>query len=77
LEHPHIIFKSKGYVRRRKKMMKLIELTDGDKEILQEVLRNHLKEVTWEIAFTHNKDSVQYLQKRREFIEGFIQRLNS
>jgi len=57
--------------------MTQIELTNGDKEMLQEVLRNHLKEVTWEIAFTHNKDSVQYLQKRREFIEGFIQRLNS
>ncbi len=57
--------------------MSMIELTNGDKEMLREVLQNHLKEVTWEIAFTHSKDSVQYLQKRREFIESFIQRLNS
>ena len=57
--------------------MSMIELTNGDKEILREVLQNHLTEVTWEIAFTHSRDSVQYLQKRREFIEGFIQRLNN
>ncbi len=56
--------------------MSLIELTNGDKEMLREVLQNHLKEVTWEITFTHSKDSLQYLQKRREFIEGFIQRLD-
>ncbi len=56
--------------------MALTELTTGDKEMLREVLQNHLKEVSWEIAFTHSKDSVQFLQKRREFIEGFIQRLD-
>jgi hypothetical protein len=31
--------------------------------------------VSHEIAFTHNKDSVELLQKRKEFIEGFIQHL--
>jgi hypothetical protein len=56
--------------------MKLIELTDGEKDMLREVLQNHLKEVSWEIAFTHSKDSVQFLQKRKEFIESFIQRLD-
>jgi hypothetical protein len=56
--------------------MTQIELTDGDKDMLKEVLQNHLREVSWEIAFTHNKDSVQFLQKRKEFIEGFIQRLD-
>ncbi len=57
--------------------MTQIELTDGDKDMLREILQNHLTEVTWETAFTHSKESVQYLQKRREFLEGFIQRLNS
>ncbi len=56
--------------------MSAIELTNGDREMLQEVLQNHLTEVNWEIAFTHSRDSVRFLQKRREFIEGFIQRLN-
>jgi hypothetical protein len=54
----------------------MIQLTNGDKEMLWEVLQNHLTEVTWEIAFTHSRDSVQYLQKRREFIEGLIHRLD-
>ncbi len=76
LELPDIIFKSKGSGRRRKKMNP-IELTDGDRDMLREVLQNHLTEVSWEIAFTHSKDSVQFLRKRREFIEDFIQRLNA
>ncbi len=57
--------------------MSMFELTNGDKEMLREVLQNHLTEVTWEIAFTHSKDSVQYLRRRKEFIEGFIQRLTA
>ncbi len=61
---------------RRLMKMSQIELTNGDREMLREVLQNHLTEVSWEIAFTHSRDSVRYLQKRREFIEGFIQRLN-
>jgi hypothetical protein len=56
--------------------MSLIELTNGDKEMLREVLQNHLTEVSWEMAFTHSKDSVQYLRKRREFMEDFIRRLD-
>ncbi len=55
--------------------MSLIELTNGDKEMLREVLQNHLTEVSWEMAFTHRRDSVQFLRERREFIEGFIRRL--
>ncbi len=56
--------------------MTQIELTDGDKDLLRDVLKKHLTELSWEIAFTHTKDSVKFLQKRKEFIEEFIQRLN-
>ncbi len=55
--------------------MNPIELTDGEKDMLREVLQNHLTEVSWEMAFTHRRDSVQFLRERREFIEGFIRRL--
>ena len=56
--------------------MAQIELTDGDRDMLRDVLQKHLTELSWEIAFTHRKDSLEFLRKRREFIEGFIQRLN-
>ncbi len=56
--------------------MSVIELTNGDKDMLREVLQNHLTEVTWEIAFTHSRDSVQFLKKRMQFMEGLIRRLN-
>ena len=57
--------------------MAKIELTDGDRDMLRDVLQKHLTELSWEIAFTHRKDSLEFLRKRREFIEGFIQRLNA
>jgi hypothetical protein len=57
--------------------MAQIELTDGDRDMLRDVLQKHLTELSWEIAFTHRKDSLEFLRKRREFIEGFIQRLNA
>ena len=53
-----------------------IGLNDGERGTLRDVLQKHLSELSWEIAFTHGKDSVEFLQKRREFIEGFIQRLD-
>jgi hypothetical protein len=53
-----------------------IELTDGDRDMLRNVLQKHLTELSWEIAFTHRKDSSEFLQKRKEFIEGFIQHLD-
>ena len=56
--------------------MARIELTDGERDMLRDVLQKHLTELSWEIAFTHTKDSVRFLQKRREFIEGFIKRLD-
>jgi hypothetical protein len=56
--------------------MAQIELTDGDRERLRDILQKHHSELSWEIAFTHKRDFVEFLQKRKEFIEGFIQRLN-
>jgi len=55
--------------------MAQVELTSQDIDTLQDILQNHLSELRWEIAFTHKKDIVKFLQNRKEFIEDFIQRL--
>ncbi len=55
--------------------MAQIELTDSERDMLRDVLQKHLTELSWEIAFTHSRDSVEFLRKRKGFIEGFIQRL--
>ena len=52
-----------------------VEMTDDERDRLSEVLHKHLGELSWEIAFTHTRDSLEYLRKRREFVEGFIHRL--
>ncbi len=56
--------------------MAQIELTDEDRDILRGVLQKHLSELSWEVAFTHKKDFLEFLQRRKGFIEGFIQRLD-
>ena len=56
--------------------MAQIELSDGDRDTLRDVLQKHLSELSWEVAFTHRRDYVEFLQDRKEFIEGFIQRLD-
>jgi hypothetical protein len=71
----HFIFKLRGIKRRWRKVVQ-IELTDGDRDMLRGVLQKHLTELSFEIAFTQRKDSTGFLQKRKEFIEGFIQRLD-
>jgi len=53
-----------------------IELNDLDRSELRDILKKHLTELSWEIAFTHTRDSVKFLKGRKEFIEGFIQRLD-
>jgi hypothetical protein len=57
--------------------MAQIELTQDEVNMLRDILRKHLSELSFEIAFTHShrKDFREFLEKRREFIEGFIQRL--
>ncbi|HUL31914.1 MAG TPA: cyclic nucleotide-binding domain-containing protein [Thermodesulfobacteriota bacterium] len=55
--------------------MAQIELTQDEMKTLQEILQRHLAELLPEIAFTHRKDYIQFLKKRKEFIENFIRRL--
>jgi hypothetical protein len=43
--------------------------------MLREILQKHLLELTFEVTFSHRRDSVAFLKKRKEFIESFIQRL--
>ena len=57
--------------------MDCIPLTSRDKEMLRTVLQKHLEDLKWEIAFTHSKDSTDLLEERREFMEGFMQRLGA
>ncbi len=52
-----------------------IELSDGDRDRLRDILQKHLSELSWEIAFTHRGDSLKFLRERKEFVEGFIHRL--
>jgi len=55
--------------------MAQIELTPSEMIMLREVLQKHLSELTFEVAFSHRGDSVEFLKKRKEFIESLIQRL--
>ncbi len=55
--------------------MAQIELTQSEMEMLKDILQKHLTELTFEIAFCHNRDSVAFLMKRKEFIENLMQRL--
>ena len=57
--------------------MDCIPLSSRDKRMLRTVLQKHLTDLKWEMAFTHSKDSTDLLQKRREFVEGFMQRLGA
>ena len=52
-----------------------IELTQNDANLLREILQTHLSELTFEIAFTHNKEFTQLLKKKRDFMIDFLQRL--
>jgi Cyclic nucleotide-binding domain len=52
-----------------------IELTQTEMNMLRDILKKHLSELTLEVAFTHRKDFLEFLEKRKEFLEDFIQRL--
>jgi hypothetical protein len=52
-----------------------IELTQNEANALREILKTHLSELTFEIAFTHNKEFTQLLKKKRNFMIDFLQRL--
>ncbi len=55
--------------------MAQIEMTRDEVETLREILRKQLSELTFETAFTHRKDFHQFLKRRKEFMEGFVGRL--
>ncbi len=52
-----------------------IELSQDDMDMLREILQTHLSELSFEIAFTHNRDYVKVLRKRRDFMESLVRRL--
>jgi len=52
-----------------------IELTRENVEMLREILASHLSELRMEIACTDRRDFREYLRKRGEFLEGFLQDL--
>ena len=56
--------------------MAQIELTQVEVELLREILKRYLAELTMEIAHSDRKDFREFLKKRREFMEAFIQRLD-
>ena len=55
--------------------MARIELTQIEIDMLREILRKQLSELTLETAFTHRKGFHEFLKRRKEFMEGLIQRL--
>jgi CRP/FNR family cyclic AMP-dependent transcriptional regulator len=56
--------------------MAQIELTQVEIDLLREILQRYLSELTMEIAHSDRKDFREFLSKRREFMEDFIQRLD-
>lgn len=56
--------------------MAQIELTQVEMNMLRDILKKHVSELSFEIAFTHTKDFAEILRKRKEFAEAFIQRLD-
>ena len=55
--------------------MAQIELTQIEIEMLRDILRKQLSELTLETAFTHRKDFHEFLKRRKEFMEAFVGRL--
>ena len=55
--------------------MAQIELTQVEVEMLREILRRQISEITLEAAFTHRKDIYEFLKRRKEFIENLVGRL--
>src|SRR5208337_1798412 len=60
----------------RRRQMAQIEITQVEIELLRDILKRYLSELTMEIAHSDRKDFREFLKKRREFMEAFIQRLD-
>ena len=54
-----------------------IELTPIEIDLLRGVLQRYLSEITLEMGFSHShrKDFHEFFERRREFAEGFLHRL--
>ena len=61
----------------RRRQMPQIELTQVEIDMLREILRRQLSELTRETAFTHRKDFHEFLKRRKEFMEGLVRRLET
>jgi hypothetical protein len=57
--------------------MARIELTQIEIDMLREILRKQLSELTLEAAFTHRKNFHEFLKRRKEFMESLIQRIEA
>ena len=55
--------------------MAQIELTQIEIEMLRDLIRKQLSELTLETAFTHRKEFHEFLKRRKEFMEDFVGRL--
>ena len=53
------------------------ELSREKVEILREILSNHLSEVRMEMANTDTKEFREFLEKRVNFLEEFVQKLGT
>jgi len=59
----------------RRRPMAQIEMTQDEIEMLRDIMRKQLSELTLETAFTHRKDFREYLKRRKEFMESLVGRL--
>ena len=55
--------------------MAQIEMTQDEIEMMRDIMRKQLSELTLETAFTHRKDFREYLKRRKEFMESLVGRL--
>jgi hypothetical protein len=62
---------------RKEEQVAQIELTHIEIDLLREILQKSLSELSLEIAFTDRKAFRELLKKRKEFMERFIQLLES
>jgi CRP/FNR family transcriptional regulator, cyclic AMP receptor protein len=60
----------------RRRPMAEIEFTQGEIVLLREILQRYLSEVIVEIAHSDRRDFREFLNRRREFMEDCIRRLN-
>jgi hypothetical protein len=62
--------------RERRRQMAQVEFTQGEIGMLREILQRYLSEVIMEIAHSEKKDFREFLNRRREFMEDCIRRLD-